>query len=260
MSENQIPAPIIATQNENETQQIEMPHIVINNAPQIPDLKPKAKMTIDDAIKAGANEVVIRKNGILYKFTAQHYKEIQQRQQQRADERLDIQRYDDNRPAPPPPYPMSSSPLDGPHNENMRLRNELANAHKSTNMWMGLARRMGRLRTEDRSEADEAIKRRDELQEARDTWIQKANENAKKVADLEKEITKLQKSNDYWQAQADKWHKQNDASVDTIQELKKENQEIKSKLKTEANKVQTLTSTMLMFRRKIDIALGEESK
>ena len=251
MSENQIPAPIIANSNNaNETQRIVMIH---PTQQQIPQLKPKVYATIDDAVNAGATQIVINKRGVIYQFTPEQWQQVQQRRAilRQAD---DDQRRNEREITHPLP------PRDDAHQENVRLRNELADAVKSKNMWMGLARRMGQLRTQDRSETDEANKRRDDLQAARDTWIQKANENAKKVADLEKEITKLQKSNDYWQAQADKWHKQNDASVDTIQELKKENQEIKSKLKTEANKVQTLTSTMLMFRRKIDIALGEESK
>ena len=155
---------------------------------------------------------------------------------------------------------MSQSPLDGPHNENMRLRNELAKANKSSEMWMGLARRMGQLRTQDRSEADEANKRRDDLQAARDTWIQRARESAKKVADLEKEVQELKRSRDYWQTQAEKWHKQNDASVDYIQELKKEKSQLESKFERQTNKVQTLTSTLAIIRRKINEAIGEESK
>ena len=79
MSENQIPAPIIATQNNaNETQRNE----TNNNATEIPQIKPKIYATIKEAIDAGATQIVINRRGAIYKFTPEQFPQLLERQKQ----------------------------------------------------------------------------------------------------------------------------------------------------------------------------------
>ena len=265
MSENQIPAPIIATQNNaNETQRNETQHdTTTNNANEIPRLKPEIYANVKEAIDAGATQIVINRRGAIYKFTPEQFPQLIQRQQQRQQQYTRPNDTDNEYPLPPPPPRPEQQyrrfPGEDAHNANVQLREDLDHAQKMTEHWHKCAMRVGRQSAQDRIARDEAIKRRDDLEEARDTWMKKARESAKEVADLRKEMEELRRSRDYWQTQAEKWHKQNDASVDYVEELKKEKSQLESKFERETNKVQTLEGTLALIRRKVNQAIGEPS-
>ena len=257
MSENQIPAPIIATTNNANEKRIVM---FDSTQHQLPQIKPKVYATIDDAVNAGATKVVINKHGVIFEITPEQWKQTQQRREI-LRRRLDDQRREEREITHPVPIETQYRrfPGEDAHNANVQLREDLDHALKMKEQWNKLAMRVGRQSAQDRKERDEAIKRRDDLEAARDTWMKKARESAKEVADLRKEMEELRRSRDYWQTQAEKWHKQNDASVDYVEELKKEKSQLESKFERETNKVQTLEGTLALIRRKVNQAIGEPS-
>ena len=83
-------------------------------------------------------------------------------------------------------------------------------------------------------------------------------ESRKEVQELRDKITKLQHSVEYHQKQSENWHRTNDVNCDYIQELKKENYELKDKNSTMQSETDALKYGMEQFKKAIERFISDE--
>ena len=83
-------------------------------------------------------------------------------------------------------------------------------------------------------------------------------ESRKEVKALREQVSKLQRSVAYHQRISENWHRTNDFNCDYIDELKKENYELKNKNSTMQAETSSLKYEMEHFKKAIDRFLSDE--
>ena len=82
-------------------------------------------------------------------------------------------------------------------------------------------------------------------------------DSRREAAEMREKITKLEKSCAYYEKQSDNWHRTNDKNVEYIEELKKENDELKNKYNTMNAKTSTMMYNMEQLKKSINKFLEE---